>query len=368
MSFENVDKVALVLDVFVRLRKSGFRLGVDDYMTGLSLVNDYASSLSFSTDLDSLNQSLKLIWCNSRSEQGQFEPIWEQAVAAADLPNLVVIEDDDSESLPPPAIQPSVPQRNVSEKVQPEPTANLPAQAVDAAAQPVRAPFTPAEIEHPSDLQSYWPVSRRSMSYSWRYLRRNVPEGPSDTLDVVATVQQAAQQGFYLNPVMQRRDYNRAQILLFIDQNGSMMPIHQFTREMAETALYESDFSDEQVTVCYFQNFPVDYVYKDIFLTEPIALEAVLTACDGDTSVLIVSDGGAARGYRRLDRIRGTTKFLRRLRRTTQLCAWLNPMPVERWRGSSAEVLANLVPMFQMDDDGLSNAIDVVRGLQIQSL
>lgn len=369
MSLENIDKAALILDVYVRLRRSGFRLGVDDYMAGLSLVGDRASALPFGTDWDSLNQSLKLIWCSSRSERGQFEPIWKQALEAAEQSSLEVIEEEDKrEPLPPPDFSPGVPSRNPIESVRPELTEKPPVQAVGAAAQPVRAPFTPAEIEHPSDLQRYWPVSRRSMSYSWRYLRRNVSEGPATDLDVAATVQQAAQQGFYLKPVMQQRDHNRAQLLLLLDQNGSMMPMHQFTREMAETALHESNLSEEQVTVCYFHNFPTESVYKDIFLTERVALASVLAACDGDTSVLIVSDGGAARGHRRLDRIRGTTKFLRQLRRTTQLCAWLNPMPLERWRGSSAEVLANLVPMFQMDDDGLSNAIDVARGLQVQAL
>ena len=84
--------------------------------------------------------------------------------------------------------------------------------------------------------------------------------------------------------------------------------------------------------------------------------------------VRVVSDGGAARGYRRLERIRATTGFLLKLRRATNLIAWLNPMPRDRWEGSSADIMANIIPMFQMDDDGLSNAIDVVRGQPLQQL
>jgi uncharacterized protein len=367
MNFETLDKAALVLEAYVRLRGSGFQLGVDEYMTGLKLVSDRAQSLPFVNDLDGLKQSLKMIWCSSRSEQGQFEPIWDKAIAALESSSQVVIEEDTREPMALPDREPTVPQRIAPEKTLPA-SVESSSQALDATAQPVRSPFTPAEIDRPSDLQSYWPVSRRSLSYSWRYLRRNVPEGPAETVDVAATVQQSAQQGFYLEPVMQQSYYNRAQLLLFIDQNGSMMPIHQFTREIVETALYESNFPEGQVMVCYYQNFPADYVYKDIFLTEPTELAALLAGCDDDTSVLIVSDGGAARGYRHLERIRKTTRFLRRLRQTTQLCAWLNPVPQERWEGSSAEIIANLVPMFQMDDDGLSNAIDVVRGLQMQLL
>ncbi|NET33242.1 MAG: VWA containing CoxE family protein [Cyanothece sp. SIO1E1] len=358
---------ALVLETFLQLRRSGFKLGVDEYLAGLALVSEQDTALPFARNLDELKQALKLIWCNSQSEQRQFDPVWDKACAAVEAANPVIFQDDDRKPLLPSSVEPTLPQRFGPEPVPPQLVSEQePPPSVDVATQPMRAPFTPAEIDQPSELQSYWPVSRRSMSYSWRYLRRTVAAGPAEVLDVATTVQQTAQQGFYLEPVMQQRAHNRAQLLLFIDQNGSMTPLHQFTREIVETSLYESGLPEQQVTVCYFQNVPVDDVYQDIFLTQPIGLSTVLTACDSNMSVLIVSDAGAARGYRRLERIRATARFLMRLWRTTQLCAWLNPMPVERWEGSSAEMIANLVPMFQMDDDGLSNAIDVVRGLLLQ--
>jgi hypothetical protein len=37
-------------------------------------------------------------------------------------------------------------------------------------------------------------------------------------------------------------------------------------------------------------------------------------------------------------------------------------MPADRWPGTSAQIIAHLAPMFQMDPDDFSNAIDVVRG------
>lgn len=367
MRFGDVDGPELVRETFLRLRKSGFKLGLDDYLAGLALVADRDVALPIANDLDSLKLALVLLWGSSQSEQRQFEPVWDKALAAARASSQVVFEEDDREPEPPtipselPPSRVPTPEQGVSQQTEKEAVPEL-----DVAAQPVRAPFTPAEVDRPADLQSYWPVSRRSLSYGWRYLRRTVAAGPAEILDVSETVQQTAQQGFYWQPAMRQRDYNYAQLLLLIDQNGSMMPLHQFTREVVETALYESDLPDGQVTVCYFQNVPADYVYQDVFLTEPIELASVLAACDSNTSVLIVSDAGAARGHRRLERIRATVRFLTQLRRTTQLCAWLNPMPVERWEGSSAEMIANLAPMFQMDDDGLSNAIDVVRGLLVQ--
>jgi hypothetical protein len=361
MKVNGIDGQRLVLETFLRLRKSGFNLGIDEYFAGLALVSDQV--LPFAHDLDALKRSLKSIWCTSPSEQKQFDPDWDKALAIVQTAGPVTVETKESLPLPP---QPPVEPPKKFDQPPPEPITETTPPALDAAAQPVRAPFTPAEIDRPLELQSYWPVSRRFMSYSWRYLRRTVEAGPAELLDVEATVQQTAQRGFYLEPVLRQRDHNQAQLVLLIDQNGSMMPLHQFTREVADTALYASGLPAGQVAVYYFQNVPADYVYHDVFLTQPVELKAVLAVCDSNTSVLVVSDAGAARGYRRLGRIRATVRFLTQLRRTTQLCAWLNPIPVERWPGNSAEMIANLVPMFQMDNDGLSNAIDVVRGLLVQ--
>ena len=37
-------------------------------------------------------------------------------------------------------------------------------------------------------------------------------------------------------------------------------------------------------------------------------------------------------------------------------------MPQMRWENSSAEMIARFAPMFQMDPEGLSSVIDVLRG------
>jgi hypothetical protein len=218
------------------------------------------------------------------------------------------------------------------------------------------------EEDSGTNLQAYYPISRCSMVYNWRYLRRPVADGPMDVLDIDRTVQQAGQQGFYLAPVYRRRERNAARLLLLLDQNGSMTPFHHFSRDLAETAQRESTLSPENVQVYHFQNVPGHQVYEDVYLTQSMPLSKVLATCDDGTSVLIVSDAGAARGYRTRGRIRSTSRFLFQFKPYTNLLAWLNPMPQQRWEGSTAEIIANLVPMFQMDNEGLSNAIDVIRG------
>jgi hypothetical protein len=350
-----------VTRAFVRLRQSGFNLGVGELLAARQAVEG-----GFGDTPEALAETLKILWCHSPSEQSQFDPIWESLQVSS--------KSKQSEKLPPAEPKSETRQERVEEPD--KPLLSPPPQEVvteikpepELASLPVRAPFAPVENEDTSALQAYYPISRRSMVYSWRYLRRPVADGPVDVLDVDATVKQATRQGFYLAPVYRRREQNHAHLLLLVDQNGSMTPFHRFTRDLVETARDESTLQSEQVNVFYFHNVPAASVYKDLYLTEPIALEKVLASCDNETSVLIVSDAGAARGYRKLERIRATTSFLFKLKRYTTHIAWLNPMPEERWIGSSAEIIANLVSMYEMDNDGLSNAIDIVRGQPLQHL
>jgi uncharacterized protein len=350
------DPQDLVIRAFVCLRQNDFQLGVGELFAARKAVEG-----GFGDTPETLAETLKILWCHSLSKQSQFDPIWEFLVSNLTPPK--------QPKNPPPKEPISESHQQRVEEPQELLLSPLPQETVstielepELASLPVQAPFWLGEIEDTSVLQAYYPITRRSMVYNWRYLRRLVADGPLDVLDVDATIEQTTRQGFYLAPVYRRREQNHAHLLLLVDQNGSMTPVHRFSRDLVETARYEGGLAPENVNVFYFHNVPAASVYKDIYLTEPIELKTVLASCDNETSVLIVSDAGAARGYRKLERIRATTSCLFQLKRHTTLIAWLNPMPEERWIGSSAEIIANLVLMYEMDKDGLSKAIDIVRG------
>ena len=346
----------ILLRAFLRLRSSGFQLGVSEYMAALKAVEG-----GFAETAEALEQTLKLLWCHSLAEQSHFEPIWNSIQAEINAQKRRKPPFPNPKKPPAP---PQAPPQTVREPDPLPPQESLPEKRPEPelASLPIQAPYILSGDEERSTPQAYYPISRRSMVYNWRYLRRPVADGPLDVLDIAATIRQVTRQGFYLSPVYVRQERNKARLLLLLDQNGSMTPFHHFTRDLVETAKQESSLKPENVGAFYFQNVPIVSVYKDPYLTEPTPLSAVLSHCDNETSVLIVSDAGAARGYRTPDRVRGTARFLYQLKRSTSLIAWLNPMSAQRWIGSSAEIIANSVPMFQMDNDGLSNAIDVMRG------
>ena len=112
----------------------------------------------------------------------------------------------------------------------------------------------------------YFPVTRRQMKQSWRYLRRPVREGPPVELDVEATVNQIGRQGILLSPVLVPRRVNRSQLLLLIDRDGSMVPFHDLSQRLAKTAVRGGCLGN--AGIYYFQNCPVDYLYHDPYQLE----------------------------------------------------------------------------------------------------
>jgi uncharacterized protein len=119
--------------------------------------------------------------------------------------------------------------------------------------------------------------------------------------------------------------------------------------------------------VVYFHNVFDEVFHTDENLLTWISVDEAMQQCTPNTSVLIVSDAGAARGNLSKERCEISEKMIVRVQQNTNLLAWLNPMPRDRWVGSSAEVIADQVQMFQLDADGFSSAIDVLQGRGVAS-
>lgn len=352
--------------IFQQLRRCGFQIGMRELLDVMRAIEEGFCV----SGPGAMKDVARLIWCYSPTERYDFDRIW--AEFEPQLQRLTKPASDASKSPNPITTQlpestaqnvPDLPRQSELPKVGEPHHQSTP----DFRAFPLQVPTMNAKHPDTYELQAYAPVSHRQMVYAWRYLHRPVADGTLDVLDVSTTVQMATHQGFFLKPIYKRRVRNHAQLLMFVDQDGSMVPFHRITRDLVESVQYESTLEEEQIRVMYFYNVVGEYVYQDTHLTEPVRLENILAECTEDTSVLIVSDAGAARGRQDIKRVRSTIEFLVRLRQISNLLAWLNPVPQPRWEGTSAQLIANIVPMFALDPDGLSNAIDVARGQQVHS-
>lgn len=207
----------------------------------------------------------------------------------------------------------------------------------------------------------YFPVTKRQMKQCWRFLRRPIREGAPVELDVEATVNRVGREGIMVEPVLVPRRINRSELLLLIDSGGSMVPFHALSRRLAETAVRGGRLG--KADIYYFHNCPADYLYPEPNHPAAKPIRDILVAMRDDrAAILIFSDAGAARGGLSRERIELTEEFLLEVRKKVRYIAWLNPMSRQRWQGTSAEKVAQLVPMFEMTRRGLQAAINVLRG------
>jgi uncharacterized protein with von Willebrand factor type A (vWA) domain len=205
------------------------------------------------------------------------------------------------------------------------------------------------------------PVTRRQMQQSWRYLCRRVREGAAVELDVEATINKMGHQGMLLELVQVPRRINRSELLLLIDQGGSMVPFHIASRQLVETVLHGGRLG--KIDIYYFHNSLNNLYLNPNLQGESITFTEVFSYLHPQyTSVMIFSDGGAARRKYNTERFSSTLSFLEKLRQRVRHIAWLNPVPRDRWTASIAGNIAKNVPMFEFDCRGLRDAINVLQG------
>ncbi|GET40477.1 VWA domain-containing protein [Microseira wollei] len=198
------------------------------------------------------------------------------------------------------------------------------AQAVTQGIQPDRqTPVIKFSLNH-----EYFPVTRRQLRRGWRYLRYPIRSGIAAELDVDATVKRISQQGFFLEPVLASSRANKIELILLIDQSNSMLPFHNLAERLIATARDGERVG--QVKVYYFNNAIRDFLYLQPNL-EPFKKDKITDLTihwhQNRTTILIFSDGGAARGGFNPGRIRLTREFFGRIKPMVKQVTWLNPIP-----------------------------------------
>jgi uncharacterized protein len=217
------------------------------------------------------------------------------------------------------------------------------------------------EIFNTTNLSGqYLPITSREIRQQWRFLRQPVREGKLEELDIAATVEKNCRYGILSEPVMMPSYTNQVKLVLLIDRGGSMVPFHHLSSQLIDKAKRGGNI--KQVSVYYFQNYPEKYLYSDSTRLKAQLITDVLESIDNKTSVLIISDAGAARGNDNPERVEYTQKFIEQLQRSVNYYAWLNPMPNDSWKYTTAGKIARSVPMFEMSREGFRAAINTLRG------
>ncbi len=341
-----------LFELFIRLRKAGIPLGIGEYTLMLTALEG-----GFGVEnLESLSNLCKTLWIRSDDDLRTFERIFREITQP-------------EKKIPFPGGGPTT----IPQETRP-PTGPLSEQTMGPAAWDGEQETEPREVQAilhtgAGELASksfersdeYFPITRRQMKQSWRYLRHPMRQGLPTELDIEKTIEQIGRMGLLLEPILQPRYVNRAEILLLIDRGGSMVPFHQLADRLAETALHEGRLTN--IGVYYFRNYPAGQLFRTPSLQNEVPIKDVLEGLHYDrSSVLIFSDAGAARGNFSRRRFEGSRAFLKQITAHVRYQAWLNPMPTERWPDTTAQGIQQLIPMFDISHRGLEHAINVLRG------
>jgi uncharacterized protein with von Willebrand factor type A (vWA) domain len=199
---------------------------------------------------------------------------------------------------------------------------------------------------------NYFSLKGRKLEQHYQMVRTEIREGRKDTILWKETIQKIAEEGFFNEPVMAASSKRKSVLNLLIDYSGSMIAFHELCDHMAETLkIYAPKKNHVYYFFNYVHNNSSNLQDREILFENPGRTKAIKFdsfATSEPKAILIISDAGAARGKLYQERIERTALLLRKLRQ--HKVVWVNPIPRERWRGSSAEYISSMTDMYELNE------------------
>jgi hypothetical protein len=215
-----------------------------------------------------------------------------------------------------------------------------------------------------ANLDNNRELGTRNIKIALRRLRQFARNGLADELDLDATIDGTARQG-WLDIRFRPERHNAVKLLLFLDVGGSMDPHVKLVEELFSAASAEF----KNMEFFYFHNCLYEGVWKDNRrrTAERIATWDLLHKYGHDYKVVFVGDaamspyelthsGGSVEHY---NEEAGAT-WLQRVAQTYPATIWLNPVPQSTWHFTrSTQIVEELLSgsMFPLTLDGLNDAI-----------
>jgi uncharacterized protein with von Willebrand factor type A (vWA) domain len=214
------------------------------------------------------------------------------------------------------------------------------------------------------DYSQEGPLTEVQMSEALKRLRRMVPSGPKDVVNVDKTIYATMKNAGEIEIIFDRHLADRLKVILMIDNGGwSMEPYIDVVQTLFHYA--RSQFKD--LKIYFFHNTIYSRVWEDPqrrFKPEPI--EDFIRK-DPETRLIIVGDASMApyelvhtNGSIYIDEIEVGTGLerLNFLAKTFRHVVWLNPQPEQEWRYTyTVGVIRQVFPMFELTLDGLEKAV-----------
>jgi uncharacterized protein with von Willebrand factor type A (vWA) domain len=214
------------------------------------------------------------------------------------------------------------------------------------------------------DYSQEGPLTEVQMGEALKRLRRMIPSGPKDVVNVDETIYQTMRNAGEIEIIFDRRLSDRLKIVLMIDNGGwSMDPYVEVVQTLFHYA--RSQFKD--LKIYYFHNTIYSRVWQDAqrrYKPEPID---EFIRKDPETRLIMVGDASMApyelihtNGSIYIDEVEVGTGIerLNFLAKTFRHSVWLNPQPESDWRHTfTIGMIWRVFPMFELTLDGLEKAV-----------
>ncbi|MDF5728784.1 MAG: hypothetical protein PUP92_12350 [Rhizonema sp. PD38] len=179
-----------------------------------------------------------------------------------------------------------------------------------------------------------FPIQLHDVQTTWRLLRRAVRVDWNYELDIEATLDKIEREGIFTDVVMRPVRIRQAELLLLIDDSPAMIPFFPALQPFIQ-AIEEARITP--AWIYRFTSYPDKYLYDWHRPTKAESLTNLLPRLHRNrTIVLILSDGGAATTTYSQERIKGMSQFFTDLSPCIRQLIWLNPLPQDRWKQTSA--------------------------------
>lgn len=226
-----------------------------------------------------------------------------------------------------------------------------------------------AESRQFRNLRSDRILDTRQIGVALRRLKRlDKVDGPEE-LDLDLTIDASARNGGEIDLVFGKPRRNRIKLLLLMDVGGSMDPHTLLCERLFSAAHAANHFKKFEHK--FFHNCVYEKLYTDIARWKGELTSEVLKNLDETWSVVFVGDAwmspyelthsGGAIDYYHSNVDSGLT-WLRRFRQRCPNSIWLNPEPQKIWNAPTIHLIRQVFPMYPLTIDGLTEAVDVLRG------
>ena len=221
------------------------------------------------------------------------------------------------------------------------------------------------------NLRSDRILDTRQIGLALRRLRKlDKDEGPEE-LDIDETIDSSARNAGEIDLVFRPPRRNRIKLLLLIDVGGSMDP-HTLLCERLFSAAHKANHF-KKFEFKFFHNCVYENLYTDISRWRGEPTSRILKRLDHTWSVCLVGDAwmspyelthtGGAIDYYHSNQVTGLD-WLRKFRDRCPNSIWLNPEPRRIWNAPTIHLIRQVFPMFELTIDGLTEGIDVLRGIR----